>query len=259
LRRIALSVKDADVRRRLYAGVAVLAVALGTVGLAVGATQPSTPIRWTPAAAALALKQQTTFVMSVFAYGNRTDVRGGFVYVDPQSGRATFSSFNSRASAATCAGIGKATKGAYMTLRCQVEWSDPHDVSHTIYKSAFWVRPLPWRSPRYGSPKAFVCASPRTLVDCPPPLPAKPKANDPRICPSDCNPEGATGNLHGVAEQATLAQLRVQGKLPVANLGCLAATAFVYRCTWNDFATNFATVSFVQGKTSWKTVVRMGS
>ena len=58
------------------------------------------------------------------------------------------------------------------------------------------------------------------------------------------------------AETATVRELKMQGQGPVASLGCLASTTFVYRCTWSPTGT--ATVSFVPGKSAWTTTVTLG-
>jgi hypothetical protein len=114
-------------------------------------------------------------------------------------------------------------------------------VSGTL--SAHAVRPDPRRQheavaeqPEGGVElPAYSDASPRTLADCPPPIPAKPLPNDPRACTPD-NCSSLVGNLARTTKFDAEQYLRANGKFPVANLGCLATTAFVYRCTWGGNA-----------------------
>jgi hypothetical protein len=234
----------------------VSAFALAVLGLTGASSASAAPSYWTAAQAQNALKQPTTLILSVYAWGNRTMVKSGLVARNGTS----FPDRGDVVQAATCRGFGTRYRTGFAAFRCDAQYSLRVDIRHTVYRASFWVRPLPWRaSPRWGPAQSLICASARTLADCPPPIPARPLTGDPRACGVDCSPERSLGNLADPATDAVLKQLRADGLLPVANLGCHASSAFVYRCTWNlgqPGAT--ATVRFVQGKTHWTTAITRG-
>jgi hypothetical protein len=240
--------------------VAALALATGSgAGFESGRSvslETATPLYWTSGHAEQALKQQATLIMSVVAYGNHSLVQAGLASADPRE----FAGRGGPATAATCQGFGTRHKLGFASFQCQVQWSNRSDVSHTVYQAHIWMRPLPWTaSSRWGAARMLICASTRTLADCPPPLPARPLANDPRMCPADCSPEASVGNLALKAENVALIELRARlGVSGVFNLGCQAASVFVYRCTWAGRTPSTATVSFVRGKTAWTTTVTLG-
>lgn len=145
---------------------------------------------------------------------------------------------------ATCVGLGKATKGAYATFKCSLTLS--RSPSPGVASGTYWVRV-------WGA--SSTCASDRAIAACPPALPAHPLPSDPRLC-----------SLKGVPVycmlQAAEAAVLKNGR-PTAGLGCQAVSSYVYRCTWgfpppNIVSPGAATVSFVQGKTSWTTTVTNG-
>lgn len=130
----------------------------------------------------------------------------------------------------TCRGLGKPAKGAYLVFSCTASsWG------------TMWVRP-------YSS--TVLCETAISVGACPPPPPVHPLAGDPRLC-------GATFAyahcLFNAAEHAAITKLRAENLMGV-NYGCKATTAFVYKCTGSNPATDL-TVSFVAGKTTWSTKV----
>ena len=226
----------------------VVTVALVPV-LPATAAAPATPLGLTTAQAQSALLQPGTIIQSVTAVGGDTLVRTGLAGDD-----VVYAGFKPTVSAANCTPLGKPlSANAYVAFRCDVRWTAPSGISRTLHHASFWVRPVPWQT-SYGAFKSLICASTRTLADCAPPPPPLALPGDPRVCSTDCSPSKEIGNLGFLASDAALAKLRTQGKVAIPNFGCLAQSAFVYRCT-SMGTTLLATVRFVQGKTGWSTTV----
>jgi hypothetical protein len=103
-----------------------------------------------------------------------------------------------------------------------------------------------------------VCVSDRAIVACPPQIPAKALAGDPRDCKN--NQDRGIGDsaycLIHAAELAGFFALNAPHAVPIL-FGCLATTsAFTYTCTSGGTTTTplrHATVTFTKGKTAWKT------
>lgn len=149
-------------------------------------------------------------------------------------------------SKAACRGMGPARQGRFAAFFCAVTWSYRQDSSHVVFDENAYVRV--WSSSQ-------ACASTRALADCPPPLVGAPLPGDPRCGTrsADCMAKVASGKIFEA--------LREGHFLPIVNGGCLAATAFVYKCTWSppgrsDWPTG-ATVRWVQGKTAWRVTVAL--
>lgn len=146
-----------------------------------------------------------------------------------------------------CRGVGKQTKGRFQSFYCSVAWSFKSDISHTVTQANLYVRP--WTSTQ-------VCASARSLADCPPVQVRAPLPGDPRcgIRSQDC--------MASSAATAIRAELKKRGLFDQLGSACLAVTAFVYHCVpANDphdpnFPTN-ATVKWTQGKKAWTMVVTL--
>lgn len=148
-----------------------------------------------------------------------------------------------RVKSATCTGVGTAHAGTYASFSCALTWSNSSDNSGTINDLHLWAR----GGPGQHVGQVIVCASDRTIADCPPPAVGNMLPGDPRA--------PGRPSMGSAAKQLTLSALKAKGTNGVSNLICQAKTAFVYGCTWTGGA---STVDFVKGKSSWSTKVVLG-
>ena len=195
-------------------------------------------------------------IVSAVTAAGSTRMEGGLVTPNGRS-----SSFNDRAQTARCRGVGIAIKGRFAAFKCDVRWVDSRDINRAVLETVAWFRPLPWRASSRWTPMTLVCSSTRTLADCPPAIPASPLPGDPRTCPrADCSPEQSAGNLAATARAAVLLKARAASPRRIfVNFGCVARTAFSYRCNSGVAPSRqtVATVSFVRGSKSWATVIAL--
>ena len=239
-------------------------VAFGLAGSATAATPRVYSIYWTPAQAQKALTDhEKTMFVSPRAYGNSTVMWDGLAAAPLDDPETSYPVTAWWASAASCRGIGTLDRlKRFAAFRCDVQFSGFQDEIGSTYRGGMWVRPYPgWRvdSSVFTPPAVLICASTRTIADCPPPAPARPLPGDPRVrrCGNSCGPAEVTGNMADVAQDAVRMRLGGQAEF-VANLGCMATSTFVYRCSWLASAERFATVRFVPGMTRWTTTVTFG-
>jgi hypothetical protein len=193
------------------------------------ATATAGPVFWTVKQAKTALLSSRTRVDAAFAYGIETAAYTSTAGYASTVGAKLTGPVN-------CRGLGKARRSAYGGFLCSVQ---PQGVQR------YWLWVRPWGP-------SFICASNWSLFACPPRLPAHPLPGDPRVCSSFNDPLSC---IIETVRTATLDQL--QGRMGAFSyFGCLAWAVFVYHCTWaNGAAGGAAMVTFVPGKTSWKTVV----
>jgi hypothetical protein len=234
---------------------AVLALAFLAI---TGTAEAASPTYWTIAQAQAALKQPNTSIYSVHEYASDTMVTPGFIAtVDGRS----IGVRGNVVRGASCRGFGTRHRTGFAAFRCDVQFSSSSDISGTVFRASIWMRLLLSRmAAKFGPGRTVICASTRTLADCPPPLPARPLPGDPRVCSSgSCTTLQKLGNVASPAHIATSKKLRAEGitgsRMP--SFGCLATSAFVYRCTYYKRPDTISTVRFVQGKTRWTTVVTL--
>lgn len=146
--------------------------------------------------------------------------------------------FRMKVQTVSCKGTGQAKRGGYAAFACDVTWKSLADISGTIFSGHFFVRM--WA-------KQEVCASSRSLADCPPVPVGKTLPGDPRCGPASmvCMTTKASSLFD--------AAYRAAGKIGL-NRQCLPRTAFVYECRSGANGGSVAgTVEFLKGATSWST------
>lgn len=146
--------------------------------------------------------------------------------------------FTSKITGASCTGLGKPAKGAYLVFSCRLTYVIPS--SNTTAQLAVWARPATSTS---------VCLTQISVGACPPPPPPHALSGDPRACG-----QSYVFCVVQAADDASGAKLRAE-HLTGVNYGCRATTAFVYKCS-GTAANTALTVTFVPGKTAWSTVVQ---
>lgn len=148
-----------------------------------------------------------------------------------------------RAVTARCAGVGAPSHGSYLGFRCAVTWREPNDQTQ-IASGTDYVRI--WSS-NQG------CLSTANLASCPPAVPAKPLAHDPRVCSNtQKNLAFCVSNAANQAMQVVVSSkgiVNAQGAPVQLHQSCQAEASWtVYLCKWG---VGSGTVSFVSAPSGW--------
>lgn len=202
--------------------VAIFAIALALAGAALAAASGMTPAQ-----------MQNELLSPSTSFYNATQFGGSEYGLHLPAGNLTNP---------TCHGLGKPAKGTYLVFSCSETFHDAAGTSNVV----MWVRP-------YSS--TVLCQTKISVGACPPAPPAHPLSGDPRVCGAPAFAYSYC--VYGAARAASQAKLRSENLIGV-NYGCVATTAFVYRCAGSGVGANAATnltVTFVQGKKSWTTKV----
>lgn len=211
---------------------AILTAALGIASAAAAATAPSSSPWATPIQASGALI--------------KGHITGSFYAVKPADPLAAVAwRLQTVITSANCAGIGAPHKGAYLAFSCTFTWHSPNEDVPRSYRQHVWVRL--WPPALNYVPVPAVCASSRTIADCPPQLVGTPLPGDPRTAGAQ-----SAGAMSAQAEELTLVKLHTMGHDAVANLSCGGVTAFVYHCAWIG---GESVVAWTRARTAWSTSV----
>jgi hypothetical protein len=209
-----------------WAGLSVLIVAGALIGSTSAAAAGSAPPSlWTAQTVEKVILSGTALV-----YGNP----GGFG-AEPVS-------------AASCATV-SGTRGAF---KCAASWPSPNSDTITVH-AVVYVRP--WAAKR-------LCASLISASSCPPPLPSKQLANDPRRCPKlpDLVTCLISNAIPAMQAAVTASGVTAADGSPARVISCsISASAWTrLNCSTSGGSSQIGTVTFSLTASGWKSAARVG-